>query len=339
MNTVVSNQPHATQDFSASDVYDPDDVGGSPVMKPVIPKLIPSPSPEPLAPPKKIRSGKGPRNNVMRSNMGESVLLHHMANGNTELSREVATVSIVTEDKDKSARRASDPVSSDDDSSSVTSDEEVIDDLDHGDPAHIKNEKVEFKIAPQSKDDKDYLTALAAQAVLATKEEQTPEKTDILEHCRKDASTIHASSGEPMEDIKPSLPSIIVDHASARPILEVTTRNDIHVNSPDALPPIQSSPVSSNSNSVTLPSISSQFRNIKLPDTPRDMGFPQSPPPPPLFNQGSPPRSPLDYRDRALPSPGNFLFHQQQRRHSQADQHTYTGSIDYSSSSNVETPE
>ena len=335
MNTAVSNSSHATPSFPASDVYDSDDVGGlrSPVMMPVNPKLSPSPSPEPVGPIIKIRAGKGARKNGMRSNMGESVLIHHMANGNhPEISRGAALSPIDPEDEDNSVRGTSATVSTtDEDSKSVLSDERIAEDLEPENIAQIKNEKDHTKILDQNKHNSEHLRVLAARAYSSFAKEQTPERTSVTKECSKAGTTLHAPTGELMEDVKTSLPSIKVDDASSRSILEAST-----IKSPDALPPIQPSPVSSDMNAVTLPSISSTLGDMKLPETPRDVAFPQSPPPPPLFNHGSPPHSPHDYR--ALPSPGTFFFQNQQRRHSHADQHTYMNNIDYSGSSNVETP-
>ena len=339
MNSTFSSDSHPTQSHPASDVYDPDDVMGStsPKMEVMQLKLTKIPSPEPLALGPKYKFKKGQRKDGMHTNIGEDVLLRQMSDGRYERH---TIASPITEDQPVEGE--SDTTSSDEeDAKSVVSETEFTGKLENGQYVQVKDEVEEKpELAAQCANETDLL-AMAAQAFDSISREPNLEKIERLEVFYKDESTKHVTDVE-MEDVKPSLCSTMVDTASAQPILTVNTY-DAPIKSPDFLPPIQSSPVSSNGHSITLPSLSAQLGDIDIkqpPDTPRDSAYPQSPPPPPLFNQTSPisvtsPRDP-----RALPSPAGqrFMHEQQMRRHSHADQHTYMGNSEYSSSSNAETP-
>lgn len=347
MNTVENHPRSATFIAQPSpDVYDPDDVYGgarSPLLQPVVPRLSPSPSPEPMIPVIEISPEKG-AHKEHRTSMGDGVLVHYMANGkHQDVSRQVATEPLASEE---------DGDQTDGTVGGITlrgrDQEEAVErkgSASEGDMDVKKENQVdEVKMVAHVEKDNEDLAALAAKAL--KRSEQSPPH----ENGQIDGSTPQAPAGEPMEDVKQTIPSIVVNNTPSRliPDLSIISEMQISTTGAGALPPIQhlSSPSLPNgSSSVTLPSISDQLGDIKnLPDTPRDQNFPQSPPPPPprFSGHGSPPRSPNDFR--ALPSPGRNFFYAPHRRPSQVEASTpysdglpYPSPVDYNSS-NAETP-
>lgn len=204
------------------------------------------------------------------------------------------------------------------------------------------------------------LEAIAKAAGAITVEQiQDQEFTDgarVSSPGRMDAPYAEArgTGGEAMEDIKPTIPSIvtIADDPHGRTPPETIVKPELKTDG--ELPPIRAPSPSSNlsngtgSSSITLPSISVQLGDINhLGDTaaPPDSAFSQSPPTRavprfPAMGHSSP-KSPNDVFRRELPSPGRgpppyYYNANSQRRPSQADT-PYTSAGDYSSC-NTETP-
>jgi len=219
--------------------------------------------------------------------------------------------------------------------------------------------------AAEKKDIVDHVGQLAAIATSALEHERQaiPER---LEPAQATSTTRaiapdlngHPTDGEPMEDAKPTIPSITASYVGAprpQPSPDATVKTEIMTSPAGELPPIrQHSPKSGLSNgngagSITLPSISAHLRDLNhFPETAAtgDSTFSQSPPTrAPRFQavpgQGSPPKSPNDAFFRELPSPGRAAgsYYNNPNNHqkpSQADVSPYASAGDYSSG-NIET--
>jgi len=228
---------------------------------------------------------------------------------------------------------------------------------DEEDDGSAKGTKVNLETAEQDVVP-GQLVAIAAGA-LAHDREDSSEEAAAIPRAKGDEpiSDTNAGEGEPMEDVKPAIPSItatLVSEAREPSSPDAILKSDVQASPAGELPPIRSqSPKSGLSNGngtgpITLPSISDQLgdlNHLPEPATPGDSAFPQSPPsrPPPRFappiGQGSPPKSPNDTFRRELPSPGRTHFYyntNNHRRPSQADTPQYASAGDYSSS--TETP-
>ena len=352
MHTAGENHPrrpassHIAQ--PSPDVYDSDDVYGegarSPLLQSVVPRLTPSLSPEPMLPIPEIAAEKGPHKEKHPPSMAEGVLIHFMGNGeHQEVSRQVAREPLASDDGDQSVGGMGVTI--------IREKERDRQDLVEGKGSPAEEDGIVSveadegrKTAHEEKDGED-LAALAAKALRRT--ERSPPRENVHVHGKPSQEP----AGDPMEDVKHSIPSIVVNNTPSRliPDLSIISEMQISTTGAGALPPIQhlSNPTLPNgSNSVTLPSLSDHLGDIKnLPDTPRDISnFPQSPPPPPpprFSGHGSPPRSPIDFR--ALPSPGRNFFYGAHRRPSQVDGAPYSDGLPYPSpvdynSSNAETP-
>jgi hypothetical protein len=323
---------------SSNEYLDPDDVGlhNSPPLKPMKVNLHPSPSPPPAVPLPQVSPDsspgppdrKGSNRPKYRPSQGDAVLVSFMAGGkHSDIARDAG-------------------------------DKPLASDNEEGEEP-IKGTEVEI-MAVERKDEANPekngidLAALAADALRHSdpaQKEATPGST----RSRLDMS----SAAEPMEGLKPSIPSITtlyVDGSGQKSSPDTAIKHEMS-GSPAAgeLPPIrQHSPQSALSNGngtshITLPSISDQLGDINhLTEAAAagDSAFSQSPParPPPRFSavpgHGSPPKSPNDAFRRELPSPGrgHFYFNaNSHRRPSQSDAPQYSSAGDYSSS-NTETP-
>jgi hypothetical protein len=206
--------------------------------------------------------------------------------------------------------------------------------------------------------------AAIAGAALANEDQSTEDISETSQNrsATKDApsANAHEGGGDPMEDVKPTIPSItatLVDEAGSRSPPEALIKSEIKNSPVGELPPIrQQSPKSGLSNgtgssSITLPSLSAQLGDLNhLGEAapPPNSTFSQSPPVKPLprfpaIGHGSPPKSPNDVFRRELPSPGrgpsHFTYYNTNshpRRPSEGST-PYTSAGDYSSS-NTETP-
>jgi hypothetical protein len=350
--TTVDNQPRPTP--RTHDIYDPDDVGlqNSPLLKPMKIRLEPSPSPEPTVPlpPDSPESSPEPDNRKTSSrpksqtNLGDAVLISYMGGGNHQ----------------EVARAAGDnPLASEIEAAEENANGTVVDVTvaEHNEEQEAPAREAEVSAEKDVGKDHMDLTAIAAAA-------QAYEAQRVALP-GNDAMKVEISApGDPMEDVKPTMPSIpslkalLVDASIAQPSLDHSIKHEL-VASPteEQLPPIlQHSPNSalpngSNPNSIKLPSISESIgdiNNLPEPASAGDSPYAQSPPgrPPPRFSavpghtHGSPPKSPVDtFPRRELPSPGGrgSFYYNAHRRASQADGPQYTSAADYSSS-NTETP-
>ena len=337
MNT-VENQP---QPATIADVYDPDDVGlhDSPPLRALKVNLTPSPSPPPAAPLPQISPDsspgspgrKGSNRPKNRPSQGDAVLVSFMDGGK----------------RPDIARKAGEqPLASDgeEEEDSVKGTEVVV-----------------------PKDPVDDLQALAANAMMKANEGQAaqsasePGQEVPINKSKTPESNARATDGDPMEDVKPTIPSITATYIGeprkqASP--DTIIKTEIKTSAGELPPILPQSPQSNltnglaNTPKVTLPSISDQLGDINhLPEPPAaaNSPFAQSPPGrpvPPQFaaipGQGSPPKSPNDTFRPQLPSPGRgphyFYNSNTIRRPSQTDGGQYS-SAEYSTpSTNTETP-
>lgn len=337
--TEVENQPLTAA--LAEDVYDPDDVGlrDSPLLKAMKVTLTPSPSPPPAAPlpqvsPDSSPSGPGRKGSNRRKNrpsQGDAVLVSVMDGGKRpEIARQAGAQPLASDEEEE-------------------------------------EESVKGTEVNVGKDGVDELTALAQNALRAhegqtAQSSSQPTQTAPINKTNSPESNVQAGDVEPMEDVKPTLPSIIATHIGA-PLKQASPDTIVKTEIKTAegeLPPIlPQSPQSNLSNGhantpITLPSISDQLGDINhLTEAAAtaDSPFSQSPPGrpgPPRFSaipgQGSPPKSPHDSFRPQLPSPGRgappyFYGANSIRRPSQAEGGQYS-SAEYStpSTSTGETP-
>jgi len=324
----------------SNEYLDPDDVGlhNSPPLKPLKVNLQPSPSPPPAVPLPQVSPDsspgppdrKGSNRTKYRPSQGDAVLVSFMAGGkHSDIARDAGDKPLASDNEEEEP---------------------------------LKGTEVEIMVEKDEANPEKNGIELAALAVdrlrQAAKDPSDPAAKDPTP-----ASTIPKlgipSAGEPMEGMKPTIPSITtlyVDGSGSKSAPDTAIKHEMS-GSPAAgeLPPIrQHSPKSALSNGngtghITLPSISDQLGDINhLTEAAAvgDSAFSQSPParPPPRFSavpgHGSPPKSPNDAFRRELPSPGrgHFYFNaSNHRRPSQTDGPQYSNAGDYSSS-NTETP-
>jgi hypothetical protein len=336
--TTVENQP---QSAALAEVYDPDDVGlrDSPPLRAMKVNLTPSPSPPPAAPLPQVSPDsspgspgrKGSNRQKNRPSQGDAVLVSFMDGGK----------------RPEIARKAgAEPLASDG--------EEEED--------SVKGTEVNVP-----KDGVDELTALAANAMMRANEGQAAQSAsqsaqeEPINKTNTPESNSHTTDGDPMEDVKPTIPSITATYIGepreqASP--DTIVKTEIKTSEGELPPILPQSPQSNLSNGhantpITLPSISDQLGDINhLTEAAAtaDSPFAQSPPGrpgPPRFSampgQGSPPKSPHDSFRPQLPSPGRgappyFYNSNSIRRPSQTEGGQYS-SAEYSTpSTNTETP-
>jgi hypothetical protein len=316
---------------SENDVYDPDDVGlqDSPLLKPLKPKLQPTPSPPPelpeteeSPPPGSPKSRKQTRRLKSVASQGDAVLINLLGGGKAlEVARIAAT-------------------------QLLASDDEMSDGSQKG---------VEMSIMEKTGHPNE-LAALAAGAlkVHAATEATLPAPTDI-----NLPRILNGYDGNAPPDALPAM--------KVEPSDEPITHHSPNLSTTkggDELAPIQDqSPKSEKINGFTLPSITAQLGDLKqlteaaTATVDKDANgthrpsFSQSPPGPPLFQvtpaahqggQNSPPISPNDSFRRELPSPGqgpmsvaNPYFYNNRRRPSvpsEGQPYPATTPAEYSSS-------
>lgn len=338
--TEVENQPSQPPALS-QDVFDPDDVGprDTPPLRAMKVNLTPSPSPPPVAPLPQDSSDsssgspgrKGSNRHKIRPSHGDAVLVSFMGDGKrSEIARQAAAQPLASDDEEE---------------------EESV----KGTEVNVNVEK--------DKDRVDELTALAQNALRAH-EGQTAQSSSqaVLAASTNKSNTPESNAqaeGEPMEDVKPTLPSIITTHVGEsrkHPLPDMKGKTEMKTAEGELPPILPQSPQSNFSNGhastpITLPSISDQLGDINhLPEpAPANPAFSQSPPGrpgvpqfPAISGQGSPPKSPHDTFRPQMPSPGRgppYFYNFNIRRPSQAEGGQYS-SAEYStpSTNNTDTP-
>lgn len=357
--TTVDNHPRPAP--RTDDIYDPDDVGlqNSPLLKPMKPRLEPSPSPPPSVPLPPVSPDSSPEPDdrkvssrpKYRPSPGDAVLVSFMADGkHLDVARDAG---------DK-------PLASDPEEAEEHMKGTVVTVVEHKEDREVHGEVVEVSREKDVVRGSMDLAAIAAGAVgiLAESAQASYDQAQRDPTPRNDGVKVEQTApGDPMEDVKHTIPSIssikplYVNASIAQSSVELAIKPELMASPTEELPPILSQspksglPNGNNSNQITLPSISESIGDINhLPEPPpaADSPYAQSPPgrPPPRFSvvpghaHGSPPKSPNDAFRRELPSPGRSSFYYNaHRRTSQTDgppQYT-SAAADYSSS-NTETP-
>ena len=335
--TEVEHQPPPAA--LAEDVYDPDDVGlrDTPPLRAMKVNLTPSPSPPPAAPlpqgsPDSSPSSpgrKGPSRQKNRPSQGDAVLVSFMDGGKRpEIARQAGAQPLASDNEEEEDSMKGTEVNMD-------AEKEGVDEL----TALAQN-------ALRAHEGQTAQTSSQPPAAAPTNKINTPD------------SSAHAD-GEPMEDVKPTMPSITAtymgeprDHTSP----DAVVKSEIKTSAGELAPILTQSPQSNLSNGhantpITLPSISAQLGDIShlTEAVTADSPFSQSPPGrpgPPRFSaipgQGSPPKSPHDSFRPQLPSPGRgppyFYNANSIRRPSQTDGGQYSGAEYSTPSTNTETP-
>lgn len=359
---LVENQPNSTSSIAEpaplndDDHYHSDD--GNPDEEKLQPMRVnyhPSPSPPPAVPLPQVSPDSSPEppspsrngSNIrlkpkIRPSQGDAVLVSFLGNGNRADVARIAGQEPLPSESDEEDMSLKGATSVD---MEVRPAEEII-------------------AAPQF--DLAALGALAAGALAQGDVNVEEQEDSVIDPALRElsAETNEApkshpiegrGEGEPMEDIKPTVPAITATLAEGTrrpntPDLKVKTEllspkarpvqiDGAVTSTAGELPPILQSPgiVSSDRWVGKLPSITDQLGNLN------HVGTPQSPPgrpgPPgfPPMGHGSPPKSPNDTFRRELPSPGRVPGgYGGWRRPSQVDTN-YTSGGDYSSST-AETP-
>jgi hypothetical protein len=331
--TTVENQPQAIVD---DDLYHSDDVGlrDTPPLAPMKVNLQPSPSPPPAVPLPQVSpdsspdppNRKGSNRPKNRPSQGDAVLVSFMDGGKRP---------------DIARQAGHEPLASDDEEGEGS----------------VKGTAIDLK-----KDVPGGHLAAIATSALAHEGQAAQDVTESAPAALTTQDNVSDPEpyGEPMEDVKPTIPSIkatFLGESRGRSSPDTIVKTETLTSPAGELPPIrQHSPKSGLSNGngtgpITLPSISAQLGDLNhLAEAAAtgDSNFSQSPPtrPPPRFShvsaQGSPPKSPNDVFRRELPSPGRDSSHfyynsNSHRRPSQAEGLQYASAGDYSSS-NTETP-
>lgn len=338
--TEVENQPQPAA--LSEDVYDPDDVGlrDSPPLRAMKVNLTPSPSPPPAAPLPQVSPDsspaspgrKGSNRQKNRPSQGDAVLVSFMDGGKRpEIARQAGAQPLASDNED--------------DEESVKGTEVIVN-------------------VEKDKNGVDELTALAQNALRAHEGQTAQSSSQAVPAAPINKSNTPESNaqpeGEPMEDVKPTIPSITatyIGEPQKHPAPDTIVKPEIKTAEGELPPILPQSPQSNLSNGhantpITLPSISDQLGDINhLTEAgTADSAFSQSPPGrpgPPRFSaipgQGSPPKSPHDAFRPQLPSPGRgppYFYNSNIRRPSQTEGGQYS-SAEYSTpsnSTNTETP-
>ena len=357
MNTVDHPPSSATDGLYYTEN---DHLGGSPLLKPMNPNLLPSPSPEPavplyafipssylslsLFPDYPANTGRpqlspdsspGPESSEKRKpknkpSQGDAILVSIMDGGRRpDIARDAGTQALASDDESEEGS--------------------------------IKGTVVNFD---------PNLAAIATSALAAeestSQEPAEPAKDAVkYEEPSAEAQRPDVGEGDAMEGVKPTLPSMTAaltpeSHGDSPP--EGIIKLEKPATTLGELPPIRhSSPQSAHPNGngagpINLPSISESIGDLnniaKSTSTPTESTFSQSPPIRPtlqfpLMNHGSPPKSPNDVFSarRELPSPAGgpgpghpyYINSSSHRRYSTADTPQYSSASEYNSNS-TETP-
>jgi hypothetical protein len=283
MTTVEAS--HAFQ----NDVYDPDDVGpqDSPLLKPLKPKLQPTPSPDP--------DGSESDDAKPVPSQGDAVLIGLLGGGKAlEVARTAATQLLASDDEMSDGSEKGVEVPPIIGKTGNSSDLEAL-------AAGALNVVGKLNAAHAATTPTGPAEAVSGEAHIAPRLNGHEQKVPV--------DALPAMKTEPPEDGK-----------------RLMSPNVFNPQSSDELAPIQQpSPKSEKTNGFTLPSISAQLGNLtqladvatatadKDPNSVHRPSISQSPPGPPLFQVGStvhpgaqtsPPISPNDNFRRELPSPG-----------------------------------
>lgn len=362
MTEVESHQPVQVPPVTDDDDdYYQDDAGlpNTPPLKPMKVTYQPSPTPPlavPLPPvspdssPPGTPDSKGPHKQKVRPSQSDAVLIDFIGNfGHRDIARKAGNEPLASEEEGEDTTMNGTHVEFGEKAEAeMESIEKDGSDIEEAGEEKAAKEGVE----------KDDLSSVAARAmnVLQRNSPPTPTQTTPATKRTESIPDTPSTEDEPMEDVKPTIPSItatLVDAPRLDPPAEVTVK--LEIKAPGELPPIRhnsphSATINGNGGPITLPSISDQLGDISHipePVQPGNSPFAQSPPgprPPPQFaavqGHGSPPKSPNDFR-RELPSPGRGAFYNfgpgSHRRPSQTDGHHYSSAGEYSGSS-AETP-
>jgi hypothetical protein len=368
--TTVENQPLPVP---TTEVYDPDDVGlcNTPPLRPMKVNLQPSPSPPPAVPlPKPSPESspgppgrKGSNRSKTRPSQGDAVLAHFMGGGNySEVARRAGDSPLAcdNDDAEEPERGVGVNMNAERSEGEGNKDDRTVEQNSAVSPQ--RNEStIEMRESHVEKEGLDL--AVAALAVNRLRQnarapsEPSPQSNGMTTNDTSKSHAVH--HGEPMEDVKPTIPSITatyIDGSRTRSSPETAVKLEMKSSAAGELPPIrqyapQSGLLNGNGGGpITLPSISDQLGDLThLTEAPTtgESAFSQSPPARPLPRfapvpvHGSPPKSPNDTFRRELPSPGRGAFYYgnnaHPRRPSQTDGPQYSSAGDYSSS-NTETP-
>ncbi|KAG0646813.1 hypothetical protein D0Z07_6419 [Hyphodiscus hymeniophilus] len=336
--TEVGN--HQQSAALSNDVYDPDDVGlrDSPPLRAMKVNLTPSPSPPPVAPLPPVSPDsspdspgrKGSNRQKIRPSQGDAVLVSFMDGGKRpDIARQAGAQPLAWHNEDE---------------------EESV-------------KGIEVNVSVE-KDRVDELTALAQnafrahEAQAAQSSSQTTPAGPILKINTPESNGY--AEGEPMEDVKPTLPSIaatFIAEPREHPSTDTLAKPEIKTSEGELPPILPQSPQSNLSNGhantpITLPSISDQLGDINHlteAGATADSPFAQSPPGrpgPPRFSsiagQGSPPKSPHDQFRPQLPSPGRgppyYYGANTIRRPSEGGQYPNPAEYSTPNTNNIETP-
>ncbi|KAI1632120.1 hypothetical protein F4809DRAFT_656862 [Biscogniauxia mediterranea] len=347
-------------DLSAGDIYDPDEVlpRNSPLMKPMRPNFRPSPSPPgPLAPvsPSPTTGQKSSnRRRKVRPSQGDAVLIYHLDGGkHPDIAAEAAS-------------RPLDQSSEDDDPSASESDDDET----------IEESGEEEDVRRPGPIDLQFLATNALAATNAISKSSTDaDEPQYTNHDARNAPRTRlperlVTNGGGKENMmrkdvdRPVLAAPISPYAAQGPQELYSPRrlppgqvlmHPNNVKLPPSLtsgghgelPPIQVASPKSDSNHDPLPSIRSQLLD-QLTGPPKDLtvrqALPHSPPaaPHPRMgsipgNQTSPPISPDGMYRHGIPSPSLTGTGPYYYSSASSTSHHRAG-LDYSSSSNTETP-
>jgi hypothetical protein len=338
MTMTTVEAPHVSE----NDVYDPDDVGlqDSPLLKPLKPRLQPTPSPPPELPEAEesppagsSKTRKQTRRFKSIASQGDAVLINLLGGGKAlEVARTAATQLLPSDDEMSDGSQKGVEIG-------------TMDKTGHS------NELAALAAGA--------LKVHAAHAATAPIEATAPAPEDI-----NLPRFLNGHDGNARTDILSAMKVEPSDEAISHLAPSLSTAK-----SRDELAPIQEkSPKSEKSNGFTLPSITAQLGDLKqlteavTATVDKDANgahrpsFSQSPLGPPLFQvtpahqggQNSPPISPNDGFRRELPSPGRgpisavgpYFYNSNPRRPSipsEGQNYPATASVDYSSSA-TETP-
>ncbi|KAI0526607.1 hypothetical protein F5B22DRAFT_633054 [Xylaria bambusicola] len=313
-----STGPTPAHDPSASDIYDPDEVfpRNSPLMKPCVFKLKPSPSPPavplPLVSHSPSLGGKSSnRRHKIQPTQGDAVLILHLDGGRRpEISQEAGKRPLDQFDTGSESE------------GSIGDDSEFEDGIRSNDmsPAptsrFTKNVVEPLALEPPSAPASVDLRSLATDALAAA---QAVSKTTDLDELQNPNHETQVSRRLSLIEGSAIIRAEGMSISSAkRPVLAPPIP-PYPLGSHGELAPLQmASPRSDSSNHETLPSIRSQFFE-QLHSPPKDLAlrssphFPHSPPTGPSRlgaisgNHASPPISPNEGFRNSIPSPANTL--------------------------------
>ncbi|RYC64060.1 hypothetical protein CHU98_g2162 [Xylaria longipes] len=341
--------PAPAHDPPASDIYDPDEVfpQNSPLMKPCVPKLKPSPSPPAIPLPivslsSSIGGKSSNRRRKIQPSQGDAVLISHLDNGRRpEISQEAGYRPLDLSGSEDECQSGCESEDEEGEDGIRSNDMSPIPPLSHFAKSVAEPPPPEPTPVTGPVD----LRSLATNALAAAQAVSKTTDVEILQ------SPIHETENSQRVELVESLAIGRTREMSItntkRPVLappypvhgsqemysspqhtpSQVLMHPNNVRSPTSLPPgnhgelaplQMASPRSDSSNHETLPSIRSQFSE-QLHGSPTDLAvrpsphFPHSPPTGPwrigaiAGNHASPPISPNEAYRNSIPSPANTL--------------------------------